>query len=628
MHQVASETKTMLASHLPQQSPRPSNSAPAFPFASLLGDPAPAVADGSPVERPAQHDNGPRTESTQSSELPAKAKSAKPPNVTASEKIKAGNSAQSAGKAPSQTEVPAGVTKAKGDPARSHDEGKTIDINADALPGGAGTPAPATPTAAIANPVAVALDPVGAAAAAIAQAEPQQGPATAGDDGMPTLPVSGASRIGKVKSGPAIVSQPEKLGGRPNAQAGKSVDLLRNSRNPHVPGKDIGEVAPADDKAIAHRLADPPVPAVNGGVAAAKATAGGEQKPTLSAPAIAQSGEGKSEPAPAPTWQADDAAKTQYGGPQTAASGNGDPVRDEMIKLIGADLDGATQRPGATNRQTGPVVAAGVAAAKSARSNIAKLAITGDEATVKSASADQGADANAPAAESTNDNLDASPVSDRKPQTTDDTGKPIVTGATAPSRHTSADVLASPPPQSGDAAAKAATGNQPLISVTTPNHAGTSATQSIPQALPQSAMPQAVPLAGVAIEIASRALAGKNRFDIRLDPPELGRIDVRLDVDRDGRVTSHLIADRPDTLNLLRQDSAGLERALQDAGLKTSDNGLQFSLRDQSMGRDQAQMPAAGASQLVVDDDAHTAAAVPPRYSRIAGMGAGIDIRV
>ncbi len=47
----------------------------------------------------------------------------------------------------------------------------------------------------------------------------------------------------------------------------------------------------------------------------------------------------------------------------------------------------------------------------------------------------------------------------------------------------------------------------------------------------------AVPLAGVAIEIAGKALAGKNRFEIRLDPPELGRIEVRLDVDRDGNVT-------------------------------------------------------------------------------------------
>ena len=83
---------------------------------------------------------------------------------------------------------------------------------------------------------------------------------------------------------------------------------------------------------------------------------------------------------------------------------------------------------------------------------------------------------------------------------------------------------------------------------------------------PQAA---AIPLAGVAIEIASKALAGKNHFEIRLDPPELGRIEVRLDVDRDGNVTSRLIADRSDTLDLLRRDAAGLERAL--AGCRPED---------------------------------------------------------
>ena len=33
---------------------------------------------------------------------------------------------------------------------------------------------------------------------------------------------------------------------------------------------------------------------------------------------------------------------------------------------------------------------------------------------------------------------------------------------------------------------------------------------------------------------------------------------------------------------MLQQDAPQLQRALQDAGLKTGDSGLQFSLRDQS----------------------------------------------
>src|SRR5262249_35481774 len=55
---------------------------------------------------------------------------------------------------------------------------------------------------------------------------------------------------------------------------------------------------------------------------------------------------------------------------------------------------------------------------------------------------------------------------------------------------------------------------------------------------PASASAALVPVAGLAVEIAARAQAGRNRFEIRLDPPELGRIDVRLDVDASGQVTS------------------------------------------------------------------------------------------
>ena len=47
-----------------------------------------------------------------------------------------------------------------------------------------------------------------------------------------------------------------------------------------------------------------------------------------------------------------------------------------------------------------------------------------------------------------------------------------------------------------------------------------------------------VPVTGIAVEIVTRAQDGLRRFEIRLDPPELGRIDVRLDVDSSGKVTS------------------------------------------------------------------------------------------
>jgi flagellar hook-length control protein FliK len=188
-----------------------------------------------------------------------------------------------------------------------------------------------------------------------------------------------------------------------------------------------------------------------------------------------------------------------------------------------------------------------------------------------------------------------------------------------------------PPPIATDAQATApkTTGDiAQQVALTTPSQ-DVAPVPANPAAPAPPAAQAAVPLAGVAIEIAGQAMAGKNRFEIRLDPPELGRIEVRLDVDRDGQVTTRLIADRSDTLDLLRRDASGLERALQDAGLKTADNGLQFSLRDQTMGREQSNTPTPGAAQIIVHDDALPVNDVTQRnYSRLAGLRGGIDIRV
>jgi flagellar hook-length control protein FliK len=76
-----------------------------------------------------------------------------------------------------------------------------------------------------------------------------------------------------------------------------------------------------------------------------------------------------------------------------------------------------------------------------------------------------------------------------------------------------------------------------------------------------------------------RSLAGLSRFEIRLEPEDLGRIDVRLDIDGD-TVRAHLAVDRVETLALLQRDARTLERAFEQAGLKPSEGGLDLSLRD------------------------------------------------
>ena len=137
-----------------------------------------------------------------------------------------------------------------------------------------------------------------------------------------------------------------------------------------------------------------------------------------------------------------------------------------------------------------------------------------------------------------------------------------------------------------------------------------------------------MPLSGLAVEIVTHADAGRNHFEIRLDPPDLGRINVKLDVDGNGNVTTHLMVDRADTLDLLKRDASSLERALQQAGLKTSDNALDFSLRQHSFAQDDTPAQSGTQQMVVPDDDPAPLEALRQGYGRLLGLSGGLDIRV
>lgn len=141
-----------------------------------------------------------------------------------------------------------------------------------------------------------------------------------------------------------------------------------------------------------------------------------------------------------------------------------------------------------------------------------------------------------------------------------------------------------------------------------------------------------VPVSGLAVEIAASVQNGKTRFELRLDPADLGRIDVRIDVDRSGQVTSHLTVEKPETLSMLRQDAPQLQQALNDAGLKTSSNGLQFSLRDQSASGQQNWQNdnrSSNAQRLVVSEDSNVSASLAGQsYGRTLSVSGGLDIMV
>jgi chemotaxis protein MotD len=136
--------------------------------------------------------------------------------------------------------------------------------------------------------------------------------------------------------------------------------------------------------------------------------------------------------------------------------------------------------------------------------------------------------------------------------------------------------------------------------------------------------------AAIAVEIVSRLRDGMRRFDIRLDPPELGRIDVRLEMDRNGNVSTKLTLDRPETLELMQRDARGLERALQQAGLKTDAGGLEFSLRSHAdNGAEHGHAGRSGRpSDALVTEDGERIEAVIEGYRAAAFARGGVDIRI
>jgi flagellar hook-length control protein FliK len=97
---------------------------------------------------------------------------------------------------------------------------------------------------------------------------------------------------------------------------------------------------------------------------------------------------------------------------------------------------------------------------------------------------------------------------------------------------------------------------------------------------PHTGQPVHLPANTIAFAIARNVENGVSRFQIRIDPPELGRVDVRLDMSVDGRARAHLSVERSETLELLQRDARALERALADAGLDVDRDSLQFSLKD------------------------------------------------
>lgn len=153
-----------------------------------------------------------------------------------------------------------------------------------------------------------------------------------------------------------------------------------------------------------------------------------------------------------------------------------------------------------------------------------------------------------------------------------------------------------------------ATGNQTQIST------GAVAPRSFAGNLPGQ-----INLPNLAFEMSRQFNNGNSRFEIRLDPPEMGRIDIRMDIDSAGTVTARLVVEKAETLDYLQRDARALERALAEAGLNGGETNLEFSLKDQNRGTDSDAQNDNGNWQSAANDDGEPQPA-PSQVTHYSGL--------
>ncbi len=78
----------------------------------------------------------------------------------------------------------------------------------------------------------------------------------------------------------------------------------------------------------------------------------------------------------------------------------------------------------------------------------------------------------------------------------------------------------------------------------------------------------------IAGQIIERFDGRSTRFEIRLDPPELGKVNIRVEVSADGKVTAVLAARDGAVVDALMRGAKTLENALMQAGLDLSEGGV------------------------------------------------------
>lgn len=142
---------------------------------------------------------------------------------------------------------------------------------------------------------------------------------------------------------------------------------------------------------------------------------------------------------------------------------------------------------------------------------------------------------------------------------------------------------------------------------------------------PASQPQLAVPVDTLAVHIARKFEGGENRFEIRLDPIELGKLDISMSVDHDGRVQAVVRAERPETLDMLQRDARVLENQLRQSGLNVDSNSLSFSLGN---GNNQRSAFAGAGQSFANAFDAAPEAEATATATTVVNLRDGVDIRI
>ena len=106
-------------------------------------------------------------------------------------------------------------------------------------------------------------------------------------------------------------------------------------------------------------------------------------------------------------------------------------------------------------------------------------------------------------------------------------------------------------------------------------HSSTTSSQQAGQTHPATNM--------VAAQITKSVSNGNVRsMTLHLNPAELGRVEVRMEFGADNTVKAHMIVEKPETLLMLQRDAAALERALQDLGMETGSDSLNYEMAQEN----------------------------------------------